>query len=82
LALDTIQDKNEGFTSANKIYSSMIGKTGTAYSMLRPSGKVMIDDEVYDATALSSFIESGSPVEVVSYQTGQLFVRKVKAKEA
>ncbi len=82
LALDTIQNKNEGFTSANKIYSSMIGKKGTAYTMLRPSGKVMIDDEIYDATALSSFIDSESPVEVVSYQTGQLFVRKVKTEEA
>jgi len=60
----------------------MIGKTGTAYTMLRPSGKVLIEDEMYDATALSGFIDSESPVEVVSYQTGQLFVRKAKAAEA
>jgi len=82
LALDTVQNKEEGFTSADKIYSSMIGKTGTAYTILRPSGKVWIDDEIYDATALSGYIDSESPVEVVSYQTGQLFVRKIKTDKA
>ncbi len=82
LALDAIQNKDQGYTSADKTYSSMIGKTGTAYTMLRPSGKVMIEDEIYDATALSSFIDSDSPVEVVSYQTGQLFVKKHIVKDA
>lgn len=82
LALDTVQNKEEGFTSADKNYSSMIGKTGTAYTILRPSGKVWIDDEIYDATALSGYIDSESPVEVVSYQTGQLFVRKTKTDQA
>lgn len=82
LALDTVQNKEKGFTSADKNYSSMIGKTGTAYTILRPSGKVWIDDEIYDATALSGYIDSESPVEVVSYQTGQLFVRKTKTDQA
>jgi membrane-bound serine protease (ClpP class) len=54
----------------------MIGKKGHAHSILRPSGKVIIDDEIYDATAMSGYIDEGEVVEVVSYQTGQLFVRK------
>ncbi|HOI32847.1 MAG TPA: NfeD family protein, partial [Bacteroidales bacterium] len=82
LALDTVQNKDEGFTSADKNYSSMIGKTGVAYTILRPSGKVIIDDEIYDATALSGYIDSESTIEVVSYQTGQLFVRIKKTNEA
>jgi len=82
LALDTIQKKDEGYTSADKNYSSMIGKKGMAFTMLRPSGKVMIEDEMYDATALSGYIDSDSEIEVVSYHTGQLFVRKTKTDKA
>ena len=54
------------------------GKTGIAHTMLRPSGKVMIEGEIYDATALTGFIDKGEAVEVVKYETAQLFVRKVK----
>jgi membrane-bound serine protease (ClpP class) len=77
LALDTVQNKADGYSSAYANYSAMIGKRGTAHSMLRPSGKVVIGDEYYDATATSSFIDEGEEIEVVSYQTGQLFVRKL-----
>jgi membrane-bound serine protease (ClpP class) len=77
-ALHSIQDKNEGYTSASDNYTQMIGKSGIVRSMLRPSGKVEIDGEVYDATALSGFIETNVTIEVVKYQTGQLFVRKVE----
>jgi len=75
-ALNSIQDKKEGFTSATASYAKMIGKKGKVKSMLRPSGKVEIDGEIFDATALSSFIEMNDLVEVVKYQTGQLFVKK------
>jgi membrane-bound serine protease (ClpP class) len=77
LALYATQEKSEGFTSASVDYSNMIGKKGIAHSLLRPSGKVEIDSDYYDATATSGFIDEGDPIEVVSYHTGQLFVRKV-----
>jgi len=76
LALEKIQDKDKGFTSATKGYADMVGKRGIAHTMLRPSGKINIDDEYYDATATSSFIDAGEAIEVVYYQTGQLFVKK------
>jgi membrane-bound serine protease (ClpP class) len=76
LALETVQDKAEGFTTAYADYSGMIGKKGKAHTILRPSGKVVIDDDIYDATALSGYIDEDDPVEVVSYHTGQLFVKK------
>jgi len=77
LALDTIQNKSDGFTSADQGYTAMIGKNGRTFSILRPSGKVIIDDEMYDATAVSGYINADTDVVVLSYQTGQLFVRKV-----
>jgi membrane-bound serine protease (ClpP class) len=78
LALDTVQEKSAGYTSAYADYSIMVGRTGKTHSMLRPSGKVEIDDEYFDATAMSSYIDKGEEIEVVSYHTGQLFVRKVQ----
>lgn len=77
LSLETFQDKALGYTSAYANYTEMIGKKGKAHSILRPSGKVEIEGEYYDATAMSGFIDEEEPIEVVSYQTGQLFVRKV-----
>ncbi|MDO9254209.1 MAG: NfeD family protein [Bacteroidales bacterium] len=78
LALVTTQQKNEGFTSADTSYKEITGKTGLAHTMLRPAGKVMIDGILYDATALTGYIDKGEPVEVVKYETAQLFVKKLK----
>lgn len=76
LALDKVQDKNEGFTSATKDYSNMIGKQGTAWTILRPAGKVVVGDEIFDATAISGYIDEGQTIVVTGYQTGQLIVKK------
>lgn len=78
LALVTTQQKNEGFTSADTSYTGIMGKTGTAHTMLRPAGKVMIEGTLYDATALTGYIDKGEDIEVVKYETAQLFVRKFK----
>ena len=75
LALNTVQDANEGYTSADTKYRSMVGKTGLTHTILRPSGKVMIEDDIYDATADSGFIEKGESVVVIRHSTAQLFVR-------
>jgi membrane-bound serine protease (ClpP class) len=77
LALATTQEKSDGYTSAVSTYSSMIGQEGTSKTVLRPSGKVLIDDEIYDATAESGYIEKGETVKVTRYMNTQLFVRKV-----
>ncbi len=76
LALSTIQEKSSGYTSANVSMSGLLGKTGVAFTMLRPSGKVEVDDEIYDATALTGFIDKGEQVKVVKYETSQIFVVK------
>ncbi len=76
LALDAVQEKSSGFTSADATMSTLTGKTGVAFTMLRPSGKVEIDDDVYDATALTGFVDKGEAVKVVKYETSQVFVVK------
>jgi membrane-bound serine protease (ClpP class) len=76
LALEAEQFKEEGFSVSNVRYETMIGKKGVAHSVLRPAGKVKIEGDVYDATALSGYIDKGDAIEVVKYETGQLFVTK------
>ena len=42
--------------------------------MLRPSGKVMIDNELYDGVSDSGFIEKGTKVKVVRFENAQVYV--------
>jgi membrane-bound serine protease (ClpP class) len=44
--------------------------------MLRPAGKVEIEGDVYDAVALTGYIEKGEQIKVVDYQSAQLVVKK------
>lgn len=76
LSLNTVQDTAMGYSSINVKMKELLGKTGTAYTMLRPSGKVEIEDEIFDATALTGYIEKGENVRVVKYETSQVFVVK------
>jgi membrane-bound serine protease (ClpP class) len=76
LALETVESAADGYTTSDSRYREMVGKTGVAHSILRPAGKVMIDAELFDATALTGYIDKGEKIEVVRYETTQLFVRK------
>jgi membrane-bound serine protease (ClpP class) len=76
LALSAVQNSSEGYTSALSAYTQMIGSEGITKTDLRPSGKIMIDSETYDASAESGYIEKGEHVKVIRYVNAQLFVRK------
>jgi len=78
LALEAEQLKTEGFSTSDTKYENMLGKKGIAWSVLRPAGKVNIEGDVYDATAMTGYIDKGDKVKVVKYETGQLFVMRVK----
>ncbi len=76
LALDSIQNKAEGFSTSDEKYRGMLNKIGIAKTNLRPAGKVQIENDYFDATALNGFIEKGTKIKVVKYETAQLFVSK------
>jgi len=73
VALNTDQ---EGFISVSMEPVSLIGKTGVAATDLRPSGRVFMEGEYYDANSLKGFIEKGDEVVVIRYEGFQLHVRK------
>lgn len=53
-----------------------IGSKGTAYSVLRPAGKVEIDGKLYDALSTGQFIEAGKEVVVASHRESQVIVKE------
>ena len=78
LALQSAQNKDEGYIGVPPELQQYIGQTGEAATILRPSGKVVIDGTQFDAVALHGFIEQGATVEVVKYENAQLYVVEVK----
>lgn len=76
LALNTVQNINEGFISSDTNQKKLIGKTGIAATVLRPSGKVEIDNELYDARSEVGYINRGDPVVVIRDEATQLHVIK------
>jgi membrane-bound serine protease (ClpP class) len=78
LALNTDLDASAGYVGVDTTFKSLVGKTGIADSLLRPSGKVVIDDEVYDAKSEFGFINQGEKIKVIRFETGQLYVVKIE----
>ncbi|WP_420581239.1 NfeD family protein [Reichenbachiella sp.] len=76
IALETTLDKSSGYTSNFK-KDSLLGKTGVAYTILRPSGKVEIENEIYDAYTRGSYIDKGAKIEVIGEEGTSLKVKEV-----
>lgn len=80
LSLMTVQKNDEGFSIKDASYAGLIGATGIAHTILRPAGKVKIDNRYFDAVAKIGYIEKGEQIKVVSYENAQLIVMKNKAE--
>ena len=52
------------------------GRTGVATSVLRPSGRVTIDGEPFDAVSSQGFIEAGTAVRVIARQGESIVVER------
>jgi membrane-bound serine protease (ClpP class) len=78
ITLTTTQDREAGYTSST--YSAGLnGKTGTVHSRLRPSGKVEIEGEIYDAYSRGEFLEQGEKIQVISTEGTSLRVKKLES---
>ena len=78
VTLSETQERTQGYTTSRFVETPMKGKKGTAYTVLRPSGKIMIDGQLYDAYTRGDFIDKGVEVEVVSDEGVSLQVRQVQ----
>ncbi|MEM6735315.1 MAG: NfeD family protein [Bacteroidota bacterium] len=76
LTLTDTMPKDDGYTST--YYSDeLIGKEGIAQTILRPSGKIMIEDELYDAYTRGDYLNKGDKVIVTSAEGTSLKVKRV-----
>ncbi len=75
VALQDTQDRKKGYTSSFR-EQSLIGLTGVSYTVLRPSGKVMIADNIYDAYTRGEYIAQGEQIVVTEDTGSTLKVRK------
>ena len=81
LVLEDEQKATEGYTSS-VAKPNLINKVGITKTVLRPSGKIEIDNVWYDAVALDSFIDVGEEIYVEKHENYNLFVRKLAEKKA
>lgn len=64
------EDKTEG----TRDYDYLVGKVGVVTTVLRPAGKVQIDDEIVDVVARDGFVEVGASVKVLAVEGSKIIV--------
>lgn len=58
-------------------YESLaVGTIGVAESDLRPSGKILVGSRLIDVISEGSFVDAGSPVEIVKIEGNRIIARK------
>jgi membrane-bound serine protease (ClpP class) len=76
IALTATQESTQGYI-VKPTTEPLTGKRGVAFTVLRPAGKVLIDNKIYDAYTRGEFIEKGEAIEVLDEETTSLRVKKV-----
>ncbi|MEG1616540.1 MAG: NfeD family protein [Bacteroidales bacterium] len=74
VALTKEESLHDGFIAVPMKGKELIGRIGVAGTILRPAGKVLLDNEYFDAVALYGYIDKGKVVKVVKYENAQLYV--------
>ena len=70
IALET--DLEESFSSPS--LEPLVGKKGMASTVLRPSGKVIIDGKIYDGISDKGYIDKGTPIKIIRFENAQVYV--------
>ncbi|PRY88462.1 NfeD family protein [Mongoliibacter ruber] len=75
VSLASTHRRDEGYTSTS-YGDNLLGKEGIAHTRLMPSGKIEIEDEIYDAYSRGEFIDRGEKIKVISTEGTSLKVKK------
>ena len=75
VALHAEQNIEDGYVAVSGRLAAMVGREGRAVTVMRPSGKVRIDGEDYDAISYhNTYLDEGTPIKVVKVENMQLYV--------
>lgn len=66
----------EGYTASAGEARSLLGATGVAETMLRPSGKGRFGDRLVDVVTEGDWIEKGEPIKIVLVEGSRVVVRR------
>jgi len=69
--------KEDGYVS-NINRTDLLGKVGTALTILRPAGTIIIHNERIDVVSEGDFIEQNAKVKVIKVEGARIVVREVK----
>ena len=67
----------DGYTTATSAAAHLLGATGVAESLLRPSGKGRFDSQIVDVVTEGEFIEKGEAIKVAAVQGSRVLVTRV-----
>ena len=77
ITLQDEQKSDEGYTISNVDLLALIGLEAIALTDLRPSGKIELDGENYDAMSEGGYIELNSRVKILSIEANTFIVRQI-----
>lgn len=78
LSLKSEQQVDDGFIGVETEGGTLVGQNGTAHTVLRPSGKVLVNGKLFDAISEYDFIDKGESISVIRFENGQVYVVKAK----
>jgi membrane-bound ClpP family serine protease len=61
----------------NKELAALIGKIAITDTEMQPKGMVLIEEKIYEAESLDSYIEAGRGIRVIRVSGKKLIVKKV-----
>ena len=80
LRLNAAQNQEEGWVDTPSELS-LVGKTGTVLSALRPAGIILGGDQRINAVSDSAFIDKDAAIKVVEVQGNRIMVEPVEMEE-
>lgn len=78
LVLETSETRANGYVAAKPGLHHLIGKTGTAKTVLRPSGTAEIENQFIDVVTSGEYVEEGTRIQVMDVEGMRVIVREVK----
>jgi membrane-bound serine protease (ClpP class) len=76
VALDTTLSGNIVSENSENKLSKLIGQKAIAYTNCTPSGKILINGKIYDATLTNGFVNKGEEVLIQRIESNYLIIKK------
>ena len=76
--LQATQQVSDGYIGVDASLARYLNAEAVTVTDLRPSGKIEIDGECFDAVSMGAFIDTHKAVKVVKFENAQLYVREIE----